>query len=258
MCAEAPPVKSLTLLPGQRAFAVGDIHGAYGLLDEALGLLAFDPACDRLLCVGDFVDRGPDSERVVEFLQRPYVHAVRGNHEDILIRAHAGGVVNASLLALMQRAYEADWWFRLGTSRQQQVLAQVRQLPLALDVQTPTGRVGLVHADLPLDMSWPQIMQGLQQARADIRGLVLESRRRLRQAIDAPVEGVERVYVGHSVLERPLVLGNIAHVDTGAVFGLLTPASGGHLTLVDVQAPLQCLSGRPSLETPRVKIYGLS
>src|SRR3954470_21777281 len=54
------------------SYAVGDIHGRFDLLEMAL--IAIDDHADthdrdvRLVFLGDYVDRGPDSRRVVETL----------------------------------------------------------------------------------------------------------------------------------------------------------------------------------------------
>ena len=64
-----------------RDFVVGDLHGAFDLLDAAMDRVGFDPECDRLFGVGDLVDRGPDSARALDLLRKPYVHSVLGNHD---------------------------------------------------------------------------------------------------------------------------------------------------------------------------------
>ncbi|MBZ0229828.1 MAG: metallophosphoesterase, partial [Bauldia sp.] len=58
-----------------RLYAIGDVHGCDGLLADAHDAIAADlaarPAADhRIIHVGDYVDRGPDSAGVVERLVR--------------------------------------------------------------------------------------------------------------------------------------------------------------------------------------------
>lgn len=48
-----------------RDIAVGDVHGHFQRLQQALDAVGFDPAIDRLFSVGDLVDRGPDSEQAL-------------------------------------------------------------------------------------------------------------------------------------------------------------------------------------------------
>jgi len=64
-----------------RDFAVGDIHGHFTRLQAALEAVDFAPEVDRLFSVGDVVDRGPESERVLDWLAQPWFFAVQGNHE---------------------------------------------------------------------------------------------------------------------------------------------------------------------------------
>src|SRR5262245_58581846 len=78
-------------------FAVGDIHGC---LDKLQRLIA---ACEahaggrpaRYVFVGDYIDRGPQSRGVIEFLmarqaaQPGMIVCLRGNHEQMALDAHA-------------------------------------------------------------------------------------------------------------------------------------------------------------------------
>ena len=63
---------------------IGDIHGCYQELDELLSLL---PTEDRLIFVGDYVDRGPLSNRVIERLiqETPRSEFLMGNHESMML-----------------------------------------------------------------------------------------------------------------------------------------------------------------------------
>src|SRR5690554_7844483 len=78
-----------------RDFAVGDIHGHFTKLKVALDAAGFSPGDgDRLFSVGDLVDRGPESHMALDWLAKPWFHAVRGNHEDIAIRYAKGNPVD--------------------------------------------------------------------------------------------------------------------------------------------------------------------
>ena len=55
----------------RKIFAVGDIHGCYDKLVAMMKILPWDKDNgDVLLFIGDYVDRGPQSRDVVEFLVR--------------------------------------------------------------------------------------------------------------------------------------------------------------------------------------------
>ena len=77
-------------------FAVGDIHGCLDKLERLVAgceARAGDrPA--RFVFLGDYIDRGPDSRGVIEFLMRMQqaqpgaVVCLKGNHEQLAINAH--------------------------------------------------------------------------------------------------------------------------------------------------------------------------
>jgi serine/threonine protein phosphatase 1 len=64
-------------------FVVGDIHGQHDKLVNALALVGFNFIEDRLFSVGDLVDRGKGSKKVVDLLQESWFDAVKGNHEQL-------------------------------------------------------------------------------------------------------------------------------------------------------------------------------
>lgn len=74
-------------MPG-RTFAVGDIHGDLVALEILFGRMPAFTADDTIVFLGDYIDRGPHSAKVVAWvreLQRTAlakVIALRGNHED--------------------------------------------------------------------------------------------------------------------------------------------------------------------------------
>jgi len=70
------------LCPDADLAVIGDIHGRSDLLERAL------ERCEgmQIICVGDYVDRGPDSAGVIDILRkRPDVTCIAGNHEDMLL-----------------------------------------------------------------------------------------------------------------------------------------------------------------------------
>ena len=65
-------------------WVVGDIHGMYRPLAALVDAVTRRDGDRRLLFVGDYVNRGPESRGVVELLLAlPNASFVRGNHDDI-------------------------------------------------------------------------------------------------------------------------------------------------------------------------------
>lgn len=75
------------------SFAIGDVHGMMAKLNALLERLPFSPASDRLVFLGDLVDRGPRSREVMEKVMAlrecmgSRLVCLKGNHEDLLLRA---------------------------------------------------------------------------------------------------------------------------------------------------------------------------
>ena len=140
-----------------RDFAVGDIHGHFPALERLLARVGFDEACDRLFAVGDLIDRGPASARFADFLEHPWFHAVRGNHEQMMIES----AFDQGMLATWEDNGGA-WATRfLSPSAIDRLRVVADQLPIAIEVATRYGLVGLVHAHLPLP-NWAVFRQALQ------------------------------------------------------------------------------------------------
>lgn len=63
-------------------YCIGDIHGCFHELQALLDLIKYDAAADKLYFVGDLVNRGPDSLKVLRFIKRlSNTTVVLGNHD---------------------------------------------------------------------------------------------------------------------------------------------------------------------------------
>jgi serine/threonine protein phosphatase 1 len=78
-----------------RIFAIGDIHGCANTLHK----LIFEKICvrksDTIYCVGDYIDRGPDSKGVIDLIldlrKKGYaIRTLRGNHEQLMLDSIKG------------------------------------------------------------------------------------------------------------------------------------------------------------------------
>ncbi len=81
-----------------RTVIVGDVHGCRAELEALLARVAFGTG-DRLVMVGDLVVRGPDPAGTLDLLASLGARAVRGNHEDRLLRcrvSHDGAPLGAA------------------------------------------------------------------------------------------------------------------------------------------------------------------
>jgi serine/threonine protein phosphatase 1 len=92
-------------------YAIGDIHGRADLLDTLIGKIrardaALGPQALTLVFLGDYIDRGPQSKGVVDqviaLIQEGWcqVVALKGNHEEIMLKFLAGSSLGADWMKL--------------------------------------------------------------------------------------------------------------------------------------------------------------
>ncbi len=75
--------------PTRRLLVLGDVHGSLVPLRRLLAALAYDPARDTLLHVGDILAKGEASLGVVAFMRENGVRGVRGNHDQKVVEWRA-------------------------------------------------------------------------------------------------------------------------------------------------------------------------
>ena len=211
-----------------RDFAVGDIHGHFSRLQKKLDEIGFNPEVDRLFSVGDLVDRGAECELAPEWIYMPWFHAVRGNHDYYVCRHETcdrdNWIMNGGL-----------WFFSLTPSERGDMACAFRDLPVAIEVETESGLVGLVHADCPFT-SWSALRKSLgggdEGGRLrSVKNYCMWSRGRIENSDTSGVSGVRALVVGHTPNENPVTLGNVYHIDTMG----WRPQHGGRFTIIDLE-----------------------
>lgn len=214
-------IEQLTLNHQGRDFVVGDIHGCFSALDQALRCIGFNPAHDRLISVGDLIDRGPESSQVAEYLQQPWFYAVLGNHEQALI-------TNA------QGEYES-WLLPLDASLESQIREQLAKLPIVIELRNEQHRFGVIHAQAPNAAdTWEQCKAMVNDDEARHEMLWQRSRCRERQGYTGIVEGIDWIICGHTPVELVKMVGNHLFIDTRFYEGVTGYADQASLTLVDI------------------------
>ncbi len=223
-----------------RDFVVGDIHGMFRELEALLATVAFDPTVDRLLAVGDLIDRGRDSLPALAYLGQSWFHSILGNHEQILLDAQG----DVQGLAEWVTHNGGQWWLSAEPSQQAAFVRHLLRLPLALEVATAVGRLGIIHADVPPGLDWATFVLALDRGDPQATAYALWSRKRVLAAqqngrID-PVPGIDAIVCGHTPLRQATHLSNFFFIDTGATYWRRT--SDAKLTLLQVHPQLQVFS----------------
>src|SRR5438067_144872 len=104
---------SLEFFMTGRLIAIGDIHGCHLEFAELLAKLALTKD-DRLILLGDLVNRGPDSNKVIDLARQHGALALLGNHELRLLRHRQTGdkkYVKEGDAETAQKLRPEDWVF---------------------------------------------------------------------------------------------------------------------------------------------------
>lgn len=205
-------------------FVVGDIHGHFELFELLLKEISFNKNEDRIICVGDCIDRGPESERILEYLREPWFYSVLGNHEEMLLMAQNP----LSSIHSFWMDNGGEWAEEVADELIKEMAEQFLELPYAISIETEHGEVGVVHADIPNNYSWTKLLEKLSKNKVKKRELeaLLWSRETYREYCKSienneltkeyNVSGVHKVYVGHNIVPVPSLFGNLTFIDTGA------------------------------------------
>lgn len=234
-----------------RDYVIADVHGAFDMVIEGMRQVGFKPAVDRLFCTGDLVDRGEGSYRVLEFLTKPYVFSSKGNHDDKYVALSLDDI-----RVLGAANFDGMGWVRdVSDERLAAIQKRLSQLPIAMQIKTARGVVGLVHGDVPKGMHWDAFVEALKRGDEKVINVALEGRDRLNQNCDSGVEGIDRVFVGHTVQwDGPRRLGNVFAIDTGAVFR--ESHDMGALTMVNMNCCTSIFApSSPKEPTPSLIIH---
>jgi len=213
---------------GVRIYAIGDVHGRFDLLKgmyAAIGAEGAEVRDWRIVHLGDYVDRGPESKQVIDFLieagRDSRITTLCGNHDiamlDFLATPDAAGLFARYGGDATGRSYGVD--MRFDTA------AGLAACHAAFDAAVPQA-----HRDFLHGLKFSAEMGDFFFCHAGIRPTVPLDRQDpndlvwIREAFHRHTSLHPKVIVhGHTPTKRPEVLPNRVNVDTGACFsGVLT------------------------------------
>jgi len=193
-----------------KIFAIGDIHGSIDRLQDLMQKIPIDFANDTLLFIGDYIDRGPGSVEVVEYLMDlkkrvPEIIFLKGNHEDMLEKYLDGTDRFTYLLNGGQNTLDS-YLSKTRRSDSFPIPAEHIDFFKSLRLYYETEAYIFVHAGLR-----PKIPLASQKTEdlLWIRDKFIYSKYNFGKP----------VVFGHTPLEKPLVEPNKIGIDTGAVYG---------------------------------------
>lgn len=198
----------------KRTFTIGDIHGCLDQLEDLVARI--DPKSDDLVVfLGDYIDRGPESAEVVDFLMElarevPCVF-LRGNHEHMFLEYLEFGA-NKTLYFANGGMKTIESYLGRGESSTSNLEA-ARALSEG-------------HRDFYAGLKWYYEDQQYIYVHAGIRPGIPMSKQELMDLVWIRDEfifsstGMEKkVIFGHTPFARPFIKDDKIGIDTGAVYG---------------------------------------
>ena len=227
-----------------RDFILADLHGEIHLLQPALAAVGFDASVDRVLSVGDLIDRGRNSPATLALLDEPWFYAVQGNHELMMINS-----------VCFQQGFSTwmtnggGWSLTQSPAWLQRQAARLFRLPQVLVVGSGAQRFHVVHAAL-VDAE-DQIITDAQLD--DVEGqqnLLPEmlawtrwhARAYIRQTLGGPpvhpvhAPGLSPTFCGHTPIDTPGMLLSHYFLDGGV--GYVFSEGAPKLNLIEASAVL--------------------
>lgn len=223
------------LRPDAPFYAVGDIHGRVDLLADLLARI--DPDQDqKIVFLGDYVDRGPDSAAALQLLfelqqRRPdQIVCLMGNHERMMcdfmddpldrgaIWLRNGGMATLASYGITDIGAKptADQTIKACEALEAALPADIATWLARLPLSWNSGNVWCAHAAMD-----PEVDPGRQQSRTLLWGN--------RAFLDAPRQDEICVIHGHTIVDRPVNMNSRIAIDTGAYrTGKLTAAHISH------------------------------
>lgn len=212
-------------------YAIGDIHGQLSMLEDALDRIERDGGPNaRIIFLGDYVDRGPDSRGVIERLRQGLAEGrnwicLKGNHDRLFEWFVAPPVPRQDSHLLI--GYH---WFheRLGGLETAQsygvdVPERIRQKELAAEFRAalPDGHLAflqglqLSHREMGKFFVHAGVRPGVPLADQDEEDLLWIRQEFLEDTRD---HGALIVH-GHTPVKAPELKPNRLNLDTGAGYG---------------------------------------
>ena len=180
-----------TLDSDNRVWVIGDIHGYIETLRSLIENLNLGSK-DIVICLGDMVDRGPDSAGVVKlFMEKENLYSLKGNHEQMLLMdwEETNGLGNYS--------HDGFWSSLSPLSREDmiEIMTFIRFLPTEIILD----KFRLVHAgycDMPYAESLEQQTDTERLWSRDIF------------TVNYPFDQERTVIVGHTIIQNYGVIGD--------------------------------------------------
>lgn len=200
-------------------WVIGDVHGCAKSLHALIEQLP-QKAKSRLVFVGDLIDRGKDSARVVEYVKNGGYDCIKGNHEAVMVEAY--------------ETNDMRDWLSSGNGGEQTILSYtnspnvdlqehltwMKSLPdyLEYNIKDENGKTLFVTHGFGLPFYQSKHSRRLRNNRIS---------KSILYGVQKPLYRYEKNYLqytvfnvfGHDHFNEPWLTNNFCGIDTGCVYG---------------------------------------
>ncbi|WP_413665572.1 metallophosphoesterase [Microbulbifer sp. CNSA002] len=178
------------------------------MFEKGLEQLSFDPTKDRVISVGDLVDKGPDSLSCLKLIENEWFYGAVGNHERSLYHYAKFGSI--------EKSTENLWARKLSEKDLDLCASLIEKMYWAIEIDNGSKGVGVVHSGVPTSTSWNQFRAELEKEDRNSIEYATWSRLILKSSTYY-ISDIDWVFIGHQAIEGPSIFGNHICIDS-AVF----------------------------------------
>jgi serine/threonine protein phosphatase 1 len=233
--------------PGQRIYAIGDIHGRLDLLESLLAQIETDnagrpAAAVQTIFLGDLIDRGPQSAQVVErlrLLKQENIRLLLGNHEEVFLLALSGDI---EALRFFTRIGGKETILSYGIAPDDYNHYDFPELMAAFQAHVPASHIEFIRSfeDIILAGDYAFVHAGIRPG-TPLDAQAVKDLRWIRGGFLDHNKPLERIIVhGHTIAENVELRPHRIGIDTGAwASGVLTAMAfeGDRRWLIQTTSP---------------------
>ncbi len=209
--------------PGQRIYAIGDIHGRLDVFMAIMAAIESDdsargPAQTTVILLGDLVDRGPDSAGVIaaarDWSRRRTVRCLSGNHEEMFLASFE----DEGTLRHFLRYGGRETLLSYPITAEEYGVATLKEVQELMHARIPADDIAFMHGmeDLIRIGDYVFVHAGIRPATALEDQSTSDLRWIRGEFLDDTTPRDFAVVHGHTITRQPVIQPRRIGIDTGA------------------------------------------
>ncbi|MGO2013005.1 MAG: metallophosphoesterase [Pseudoalteromonas sp.] len=231
---KSPTQQSLHINADKRIFVIGDLDADLAKFHYALKSVNFNKEKDVLISLGDVIDRGNDSLKLLNTFSTLGVHMVLGNHEHMMLESI---IANDKKAHALWTKNGGNWHLNVDKQTLRTACEKLVSYPLSILLDYQGEKIGLSHT---LGQQWD--WSDLNSDKKKLVSELLWDREVVKQDKIFSNRGVLFSIHGHNATKKPFWIFNTYHIDTNYKAGRPTIVELSELINYFKATPLRELS----------------